>query len=125
MLAPLQIDGEEHVFVGHQVPAQAAERVANDVCDLDTLPGKPLRLPCLSLTPPGKDGVVSDKEQQLLLFERADTQHRTIGNLAPLLWLERADQIRIAAGNRAKPLRVGTAPDASRCCRIGEAQRTG
>src|SRR5580698_9517546 len=125
MLARLQVDGEGHVFVSDQVPPQSAERVADDVGDFDTLPGKPLRLPCLSIAPPSEDGVVSDEEQQLLFFERADTQHRTIGNLAPLLWLECVDQIGIAAGNRAEPLGIGTTPNAGGCGRIGETQRTG
>src|SRR5271170_7303895 len=82
-----QVDGERHVAIRSQIPADSVELIAFDAGNLDALPGKPSRLPGLTLRAPRQQRVMPREEEEPMLGKRPHFEHRAILHLFELLGL--------------------------------------
>ena len=105
-----QIERKGPFLVRFHVPTQSVEQAGFDTGDRQAFIGELFRLPCESVASPGKNRVMTGKEQQTLRGERTDLKNRPERDQGESQGRGSVDQVSVAAGGGADLFRIRTGP---------------
>lgn len=92
-----RLQGEWGLLILDDIPAHSVEDGFFDVSYGYAFVGELFRLPGLPVRAPGEDGVVADKEEQILRGERANLQHWPVRHHGEAFGVGGTDHVGVAA----------------------------
>jgi len=121
-LSRFQVQSEWGFLVGDHAPALAMKSCGPDGCDGYAFVGELFRLPGLAICTPGKDGVVTDEEEEIVCGDGADLNDGTERYHAEKAWVGCVDDVGIAARDGAYFVWIGSGPEAGGDGRVAESE---